>query len=363
MPKKLHYLMRRLLAAAGLLLLISSLTSAWGPGAANRFCFDAVETIWNTTEAINCLTLKADQTEAFCRMFTQDNQTYEKCKTKTNSPDYFILPYAPQIILNDTNTRFDYTTCPIRIQPVRKFVCGQANVSGLREKAEEWFAVAENQPTLCLRVQAYCIGVNYLADAYLPTYQTKVRDFECLRLLDERIDLDVLSTPEDWRESTNCLYRYMIEHIGPDQKATYGQSYVVSRHIYEEALNASVNAGKPLKYIKYSGNLTAPITPPAQENITLNVSNQNASQTTTQNNTTPKPKPNGGGGISVLLILLAAAVVAVFVVAAIFLYLRNKVAIEHTTLGGTKIIDKETHLPIGLHLPTKQLPPKSLRNV
>ncbi|MCX6695802.1 MAG: hypothetical protein NTU61_05855 [Candidatus Altiarchaeota archaeon] len=202
-------LMNRLVLVA-VLLLLSGLCAAWGPGVNKRLCEDSVAAVWGQEVLRDCV---PENDSGFLWRFCDVNsvmmgsEDYGKCK-KAFSRTYDIHPaLIPTDVFMDEALHYDYLHCPIIKGTERWWICGDSSDRSAWVLADKWFSAAETAPDVCTRVYDFCIAVNYYADSESELHQVKNIDNKCMQNIEATADRMVESNESSWNAGDKCNFR------------------------------------------------------------------------------------------------------------------------------------------------------------
>ncbi|MFH0860914.1 MAG: hypothetical protein V1921_06910 [Candidatus Altiarchaeota archaeon] len=191
-------------------LIASSSASAWNIYTQEHICEKAVEQIWNTAVADNCLPrMNSKFIETICREVyeVKGPDYYNSCMNLVNDKTFLHPSEIPPTLFKDTTLHYDYSSCPAAPGPTLRMLCGNRDDHPASDLAEVWFKRAEQANEICLRVYDFCIGAHYYADSENPLNQMKnVRERDCKAPLMNMVDDRLRANDDNWQASKRCRF-------------------------------------------------------------------------------------------------------------------------------------------------------------
>lgn len=251
-----------------------SQASAWNPATYSRLCAQTAVRVWNGETAIECL---------------QDIDSY-------------LVG-----VKNDSENLKDFSTCPIKVQPHAKYLCGNRTYSAANATSQEWFNRALNSSTVCERVRNFCIGSAYHSETFFPTRGLRVEsdnkcEDEIASDMDWRINNTFATDANDgWEEQTVCRFTYHIPKLGSSIPTRYRQTFSITDRTLERMMEAIVEIGGEISESpRYSTTSTSTTT------------SSSTTSTLAATTTVPEVKSTGIGRKAWILALIPLAAAAAY---------------------------------------------------
>ncbi|MCX6695805.1 MAG: hypothetical protein NTU61_05870 [Candidatus Altiarchaeota archaeon] len=218
--------MRNAFVGLSLLLLLSSIVSAWGPSTHGIICREVVSRVWGS-EGLKCL---SNTGLDYCSDIkaAYGEEAYAGCVKKVSDGSGIDPAGYPEFVVNDVENHYDYANCPVKWLRDNQWICSGEG-SPAREQTNYWLNAAENAESLCSRVERFCTGGNYYADSMFPLYRVKYLEGCLGPPFTQEVDLKVSSGEANWTVKKQCVFSYLRELAGVNKTTKSHVTFIVNK--------------------------------------------------------------------------------------------------------------------------------------